>query len=864
MLNNHRLRHKNDEFTELFVEFSEVYLASPEAQARLVAYSVAREEARANLKALVAADARGEDVTEAVLFQLLPYADTSPNRERGFWIHPVPALKTDARARFESAGWVQPQEWPAVARAILTWVRRCVAEPAALPKTCQWFFELPYAKGFQAGTLSPILNALRPITFVLLNNKSRRVINYFAGTEYTQDLCDYAEANTTGCALIEIVSPTLRATAGQLAIDTEVRPQDLFDLFCHWLVTIRQYDFGNIAYWKITPGEAPEDWDAWREGGFIAMATYDLGDLSNSNRAEFNALCAELLAEHSAWTPRDLEQVWMLAHEVKVGDRIIVSRGGREVLAVGTVCGAYEFIPDSLWGHHVPVSWDDLIPHPINEPTWRATTLLKLKSQKFARFSTAPFPVNTGGVDALIEPLAQIFTSREEADLAFDWLKKTLARLGVGNAEDERFAVTLRDAGHTLCLYFGNWAVLQFYGPSYTSQTMSVALLDAEAQSLDLLRPSDAFATEDGVAIRAYTVPIESALPMKPVLFQAYERSLAYIAGHFQNWRASNYRRFNQSQIAEAIFDIEKRERLFAYGLNYESECVKESTNLYTSEAMQPTWPPYTLERCADETGFDVAVLAHWVRNIERKGQAILYGPPGTGKTYMAELLARHLVGGGNGFWDLVQFHPAYAYEDFIQGIRPVSHPDGSLAYPLVPGRFLTFCEAARARQGVCVLIIDEINRTDLARVFGEVLYLLEYRDREITLAAGGTVQIPKNVRILGTMNTADRSIALVDYALRRRFAFLSLFPDYDVLRRYHQETDFPIAPLIQTLKRINARIGDPHYYVGITFFLHEDLGVCLEDIWRSEIEPYLEEFFFDQPEQVQAFRWDALHLLPE
>ncbi len=113
------------------------------------------------------------------------------------------------------------------------------------------------------------------------------------------------------------------------------------------------------------------------------------------------------------------------------------------------------------------------------------------------------------------------------------------------------------------------------------------------------------------------------------------------------------------------------------------------------------------------------------MRAIERKGQVILYGPPGTGKTYLAEHLARHLIGGGDGFRELVQFHPAYSYEDFIQGIRPQARPEGGLDFRLVPGRFLEFCDAARDRTGRCVLIIDEINRADLARVFGELMYLL-------------------------------------------------------------------------------------------------------------------------------------------
>lgn len=270
---------------------------------------------------------------------------------------------------------------------------------------------------------------------------------------------------------------------------------------------------------------------------------------------------------------------------------------------------------------------------------------------------------------------------------------------------------------------------------------------------------------------------------------------------------------------------------------------------------------PYPMPDMAAATGFTEEELARWVRAIERKKQAIIYGPPGTGKTYMAGELARHLIGGGAGFTDTVQFHPAYAYEDFMQGIRPRLTSGGGLDYALAPGRFLEFCERARGVEGTCVMIVDEINRANLARVFGELMYLLEYRDRKIPLAAGGTFAIPENVRIIGTMNTADRSIALVDHALRRRFAFLELRPDFEVLRRFHasRATGFPVDALIRALERLNAAINDGHYSMGISYFLRDDLAECLEDIWRMEIAPYLQEYFYDQPTKAKAFAWEEI-----
>ena len=268
---------------------------------------------------------------------------------------------------------------------------------------------------------------------------------------------------------------------------------------------------------------------------------------------------------------------------------------------------------------------------------------------------------------------------------------------------------------------------------------------------------------------------------------------------------------------------------------------------------------PYTLTQCADDTGLPEVDLRRWLRAIERKGQAILYGPPGTGKTFLAQKLAQHLTQGKSGFWEMVQFHPAYAYEDFVQGIRPFTDDEGTLHYNLIPGRFLQFCQRASNHTDPCVLVIDEINRANLASVFGELMYLMEYRAAAIPLASGGSFQIPANVRLIGTMNTADRSIALVDHALRRRFAFIHLPPNYDVLRHYHASSNYDPEPLIKLLQRLNRQIDDPHYLVGVTFFLVQDLAAQLADIWQLEIEPYLEEYFFDQPDQIEAFRWEKV-----
>ena len=169
-----------------------------------------------------------------------------------------------------------------------------------------------------------------------------------------------------------------------------------------------------------------------------------------------------------------------------------------------------------------------------------------------------------------------------------------------------------------------------------------------------------------------------------------------------------------------------------------------------------------------------------------RRPQIILAGPPGTGKTWVAERIGRFLTGGQPDAVHVVQFHPSYAYEDFVEGLRPVAR-DGQVAFEVVPGALVKVADHARRVDHPVVLVIDEMNRANLPSVFGELLYLLEYRDKEIRLLHRDRFSLPPNLYVIGTMNTADRSIRSVDTALRRRFDIFECPPRPDILDAYYR-----------------------------------------------------------------------------
>nr|BFE28504.1 hypothetical protein GCM10010200_007550 [Actinomadura rugatobispora] len=262
--------------------------------------------------------------------------------------------------------------------------------------------------------------------------------------------------------------------------------------------------------------------------------------------------------------------------------------------------------------------------------------------------------------------------------------------------------------------------------------------------------------------------------------------------------------------------------------------------------------------------------LQECVELLRERPQMIFYGPPGTGKTFLARELARHLVGGKPENVQLVQFHPAYSYEDFFEGYRPQKGKDGSVVFDVVHGPFRRLVSAAREHPGdPYVLIIDEINRGNLAKIFGELYFLLEYRRESVHLLYGSDegqgFTLPGNVLLIGTMNTADRSIALVDAAMRRRFWFTELHPDVpptrDVLPEWLKEKGYSDEPA-RLLTELNRRIQDRDFRIGPSYLMRDSVATeqGLERIWQKQIIPLLEEHHYGDGTDVQGqYGLDAL-----
>lgn len=250
---------------------------------------------------------------------------------------------------------------------------------------------------------------------------------------------------------------------------------------------------------------------------------------------------------------------------------------------------------------------------------------------------------------------------------------------------------------------------------------------------------------------------------------------------------------------------------------------------------------------------------------LEKKKQMVLYGPPGTGKTFLAthigELIEQH-----GGTRRVIQFHPSYTYEDFFEGYRPRPESDGTLSFELVPGALREMAEAARAEpEKPHVLIIDEINRGNISKIFGELYFLLEYREKSIRLqySRSSEFSLPENLLLVGTMNTADRSIALIDEALRRRFYFVGLHPTEKpvdaVLDGWLSANGLDPEPA-HVLRALNEAIGDSGAPIGPSYFITADGSQPdLEEVWRYSIMPTLEERYYDTSGDLRRFSLASL-----